>query len=79
MLLDCILWFGLATMAVVFILMGFRLVIDFPGLLEGNVVQVFKESKDYKEEPFENENKYRAIKSVNMKHSDHFFLSLFSS
>jgi hypothetical protein len=76
MLLDCILWFGLATMAVVFILMGCRLVIDFPGLLEGNVVQVFKESKDYKDEPFEgvsfkDGNRYQAIKSVKLGHSDH--------
>ena len=77
MLLDSILWFGLATLAVVFILMGCRLVIDFPGLLEGNLVQVFNESKDYKEETFEEvsvENKnntYQATKSVKVKSSDH--------
>ena len=76
MLMDSILWFGLATLAVVFILMGCRLVIDFHGLLAENVVQVFKESKDYKEEPFEgvsfkNENKYPAFKLVTIKSSDH--------
>jgi hypothetical protein len=51
-------------------------VIKFPGLLERNVVQVFKESKDYKEEPFEgfsfeNKNKYPAFKSVKIKSFDH--------
>ena len=60
-------------MVVFVILMGCRLVIDFPGLLEGNVVQVFKEAKD---EPFEgisveNGNKYQPMKSVKLKHSDH--------
>ena len=42
MLLDCIFWVGLTTAGVVFILLGCRLVIDFPGLLELDV-KTFKE------------------------------------
>ena len=48
-----------------------RLIINFPGLLEDNVLH----SKDHKEElyevTFKNENKYPVFKSVKMKISDH--------
>ena len=53
MLIDCLQWFGLAILGVVFILMVCRLIMDFPGLLEGNFLQVLKESKDVKKEPFD--------------------------
>jgi hypothetical protein len=53
MLIDWVLWFGLVTVAVVSIFLGCRLVMDFPGLLEGNIVQEFRETKYDKEEPLE--------------------------
>eukprot|EP00092_Neocalanus_flemingeri_P102545 GFUD01131172.1.p1 GENE.GFUD01131172.1~~GFUD01131172.1.p1 ORF type:complete len:246 (+),score=48.00 GFUD01131172.1:144-881(+) len=53
MLLDCMLWLGLGTVGVVLILLGCRLVMDFPGLLEWNILQVFKEIEDDSNEPIE--------------------------
>eukprot|EP00092_Neocalanus_flemingeri_P029562 GFUD01032108.1.p1 GENE.GFUD01032108.1~~GFUD01032108.1.p1 ORF type:complete len:278 (+),score=53.53 GFUD01032108.1:144-977(+) len=53
MLLDCMLWLGLGTVGVVLILLGCRLVMDFPGLLDWNILQVFKEIEDDSNEPIE--------------------------
>ena len=47
---------------------------DFPGLLEGNIVQVFKESKTYKEEPSEEvsvDKMYQTMRSAKASSSDH--------
>ena len=64
----------MATVIVVIILVGCKIVMDFPGLLEGNVVQVFKESKTYKGEPFEEvsvDKMYQAMRSAKEPSSDH--------
>ena len=37
MLPDCMLWLGLTTACILFILLGCKLLIDFPGLMEGDI------------------------------------------
>jgi len=69
MILDCVLWIGLVTAVVVFILLGCRLVIDFPGLLEGNVVHAFKQVSVDQEAL--KEEKEKEMRELNLKMSSH--------
>ena len=62
MLTDSLLLVGLAVAIVLLILVGCKIVIDFPGLLDGNIVHIFKEI-NAEEEVFKN---IKVIKNLDL-------------
>ena len=62
MLTDSLLLVGLAVAIVILILVGYKIVIDFPGLLDGNIVHIFKEI-NADEEVFKN---IKVIKNLDL-------------